>query len=145
MKLLNLNVLTHFPTCLEYRSPVWSSAADSHLKFWDRAVSSVKFLLPNLSIDLWHRHKVSSYVCCIKFTIARRILCAHLCLSLLFFAHNIRKAIAANSIPIPSVRFNTTTQWCWAYNNALWCWAYNDALWCWAYNDALWCWAYNKE
>ena len=31
--------------CLEYWSPVWSSAADSHLRFLDKFVSSVKFLI----------------------------------------------------------------------------------------------------
>ena len=34
--------------CLEYCSPVWSSAADSHLKF-DRSLQACKFLIPNLT------------------------------------------------------------------------------------------------
>lgn len=46
--------------CLEYRSPVWSPTADSHLTLLERFISSAKFLLPNLRIDLWHRHRVSS-------------------------------------------------------------------------------------
>ena len=46
--------------CLEYCSPVWSSAADSHLKLLDRNLQVCKFLIPNLTISLQHRRCISS-------------------------------------------------------------------------------------
>ena len=46
--------------CFEYCSPVWSSAADSHLRLLDRTLNSCKFLIPGLDIDLWHRRSISS-------------------------------------------------------------------------------------
>ena len=46
--------------CLEYCSPVWSSAADSHLKLLDRNLQACKFLIPNLTISLQHCHFISS-------------------------------------------------------------------------------------
>lgn len=47
-------ILPHF----EYCSPVWNSAADCHLKLLDRALNSIKFILPALSLDLHHRRRV---------------------------------------------------------------------------------------
>ena len=38
--------------CLEYFSPVWSSAADSFLKLLDRNLQACKFLILNLTISL---------------------------------------------------------------------------------------------
>ena len=46
--------------CLEYCSPVWSSAADSHLKLLDKNLRCCKFLIPDLNISLPHRCSVSS-------------------------------------------------------------------------------------
>ena len=46
--------------CFEYCSPVWSSAADSHLKLLDRKLQACKFLIPNLTISLQHRRFISS-------------------------------------------------------------------------------------
>ena len=46
--------------CLEYCSPVWSSAADSHLKLLDRNLQAFKFLTPNLTISLQHRRFIGS-------------------------------------------------------------------------------------
>ena len=46
--------------CLEYCSPVWSSAADSHLKLLDKNLRACKFLIPNLTISLQHRRFISS-------------------------------------------------------------------------------------
>ena len=46
--------------CLEYCSPVWSSAADSHLKLLDKNLRCCKFLIPDLNISLPHRRSVSS-------------------------------------------------------------------------------------
>ena len=49
-------ILPHF----EYCSPVWGSAADTHLKLLDRAFNQVKFLLPSLRINLAHRRLIGS-------------------------------------------------------------------------------------
>ena len=46
--------------CFEYCSPVWSSAAVSHLRLLDRNLNACKFLIPDLIIDLWHRRSISS-------------------------------------------------------------------------------------
>ena len=46
---------------LEYFSPVWMSAATSHLSLLDRVVSQVSRLSGgSVSCDLWHRCKVAS-------------------------------------------------------------------------------------
>ena len=46
---------------LEYCSPVWISAATSHLSLLDRVVSQVGRLSGgSVSCDLWHRRKVAS-------------------------------------------------------------------------------------
>ena len=46
---------------LEYCSPVWMSAATSHLSLLDRVVSQVSRLSGgSVSCDLWHRRKVAS-------------------------------------------------------------------------------------
>lgn len=44
----------------EYCSPVWLSAAESNLKLLDRAFGQIRFLLPNLGINLAHRRLVGS-------------------------------------------------------------------------------------
>ena len=46
-------------SCFEYCSPVWFSAADSHLKLLDRNLNACKFLIPDLNTDLWHRRSIS--------------------------------------------------------------------------------------
>ena len=46
--------------CLEYCSPVWSSAADSHLKLLDKNLRACRFFIPNLAISLQHRCFISS-------------------------------------------------------------------------------------
>ena len=46
---------------LEYCSPVWMSAATSHLSLLDRVVGQVRQLSGgSVSCDLWHRRKVPS-------------------------------------------------------------------------------------
>ena len=46
---------------LEYSSPVWMSAATSHLSLLDRVVGQVSRLIGvSVSCDLWHRRKVAS-------------------------------------------------------------------------------------
>ena len=46
--------------CLEYCSPVWSSAANSHLKLHDKNLLACKFLNPNLTISLQYRRAINS-------------------------------------------------------------------------------------
>ena len=46
---------------LEYCSPVWMSAATSHLSLLDRVVSQVgRLSCGSVTCDLWHRRKVAS-------------------------------------------------------------------------------------
>lgn len=49
-------ILPHF----EYCAPVWMSAASCHLKLLDRALNSIRFILPNLSLDLYHRRTIGA-------------------------------------------------------------------------------------
>ena len=49
-------ILPHF----EYCSSVWLSAAESHLRLLDRSFNSVKFLLPDLNLDIGHRRDVGA-------------------------------------------------------------------------------------
>ena len=44
----------------EYCAPVWMSAAESHLRLLNKALNSIRFLLPNLSIDLHHRRLIGA-------------------------------------------------------------------------------------
>ena len=46
--------------CLEYCSPVWTSATDSLLKLLDKNLRACKFLIPNLTVSLQHRRFISS-------------------------------------------------------------------------------------
>ena len=93
--------------CLEYCSPVWSSAAQSHLRLLDRVVSSVRFLLPNLHIDLWHRRKVSS-LCLLHKIYYNSLHPLHSSLpDLEVFLRHTRRAAAANRLSFVSIRFNT--------------------------------------
>lgn len=49
-------ILPHF----EYCAPVWMSAADSHLDLLDRAFSSIRYLLSDLTLSLSHRRTVGA-------------------------------------------------------------------------------------
>lgn len=49
-------ILPHF----EYCSPVWMSAADCHLNLLDRSLNSIRFILPDLPLDLAHRRRVGA-------------------------------------------------------------------------------------
>ena len=55
LKCFNSFILSYF----EYCSPVWTSAAESHLKLLDRNLNGCRFLIPELDIDLWHRRSIS--------------------------------------------------------------------------------------
>ena len=94
--------------CLEYCSPVWSSAADSHLKLLDKSLSAIKFLIPNLRTDLWHRRRISS-LCLLYKIAANEHHPLHASLPDFFIpARNTRYAASRNSRAYASVRFNTT-------------------------------------
>ena len=56
LKCFNSFILPSF----EYCSPVWSSAAESHLKLLDKNLNGCKFLIPDLDTNLGHRRSVSS-------------------------------------------------------------------------------------
>ena len=100
IKLSCLNGLPSFLlSCLEYCSPVWSSAVDFRLRLWDRVVSSVKFLLPNLSIDLWHRCRVSSLCLLHKIYYNNKHPMHSSLPDLAVFACNTRQTAATNNIP----------------------------------------------
>ena len=52
---------------LEFCSPVWCSAADTHLKLLDRAVSGARFLTRSVfECDIAHRRSVSVLCICIR-------------------------------------------------------------------------------
>ena len=53
-------------SCFEYCSPVWFSAADSHLKLFDRNLNACKFLSLDLNADLQHRRSISCLCMLIK-------------------------------------------------------------------------------
>ena len=93
--------------CFEYASPVWCSAADSHLKLLDRALNNIRFFLPNVSVELAERRRLA-------------------CLSMLYkifhdsshplhsglpppFVHvrATRFALALNEFAFSAIRFNT--------------------------------------
>ena len=46
--------------CFEYCSPVWCSGSDSHFRLMDHALGNISFLLPDLSVDLEDRRKITS-------------------------------------------------------------------------------------
>ena len=94
--------------CLEYCSPVWCSAADSYLPLLDRDLNAIRFLIPGLSVDLWHRHCISSL--CMLFKI-----CGNLKHPLYSDLHGLfcptwitRTALNFNDLVFSVVRFNTT-------------------------------------
>ena len=93
--------------CLEYCSPVWLSAADSHLKLLDRNLRAIKFLIPNLGTDLWHRRSISSL--CMLFKIYHNPKHPlHSDLPDLYRPARItRNAMNANSHAFSFVRYNT--------------------------------------
>ena len=53
--------------CFEYCSVIWMSAADSHLRLLERALGSIRFLLPDLIVDLHNRREISGL--CLLFKI----------------------------------------------------------------------------
>ena len=89
--------------CLEYCSPVWSSSADSHLKLLDRVMTSIKFILPDINVDLWHRRKVSSLCLLHKMYYSNKHPLHSSLPPLAAFGCSTRLAAAANSITFSHV------------------------------------------
>ena len=94
--------------CLEYCSPVWSSGADSHLRLLDRVLSSIKFILPNISVDLWHRRQISSLCLLHKIYYNDKHPLHSFLPDLAVFARNTRQAAAANSLTFSRARYRTS-------------------------------------
>ena len=93
--------------CLEYCAPVWSSAADSHLKLLDKNVTSCQFMIPDLEIDLGHRRFVSSL--CMLYKVyhnPRHPLSSEL-IGSFQPARFTRYALRPNSVAFATVRHNT--------------------------------------
>ena len=94
--------------CLEYCSPVWCPAADSYLRLLDRNLNAIRFLIPGLSVDLWHRCSTNSL--CMLF----KICCnpkhpLYSDLPGLFRSAKITSgALSFNNVAFSVVRFNTT-------------------------------------
>ena len=94
--------------CFEYCSPVWSSAADCHLKLLDKNLNAIKFLILDLRINLWHRRSISSL--CMLYKIYHNVEHPmHSILPSLYLPPRItRNAANLNSLAFSFVRFNTT-------------------------------------
>ena len=93
--------------CFEYCSPVWSSAADSHLKLLDRNLNAIKFLIPDLHTNLWHRRSISS-LCMLYKIFHNPEHPMHSDLPNLYRPlRYTRGALNANSLAFSFVRFNT--------------------------------------
>lgn len=94
--------------CFEYCSPVWSSAADSHLNLLDRNLRSIKFLIPDLDINLWHRRSISS-LCMLHKIFHNSDHPLHSDLPGQFYpVRNTRQAVNSNSQAFSITRLNTT-------------------------------------
>ena len=94
--------------CLEYCSPVWSSAADSHIKLLDKNLRSCKFLIPNLAISLQHRHFISS-LCMLHKIFHSPSHLLHSELPNLFRPRRVtRGSLSINSLSFSPMRFHTS-------------------------------------
>ena len=94
--------------CLEYYSPVWSSAADSHLKLLDKNLQACKFLIPNLTISLQHRHFINS-LCMLYKIFHSPSHPLHSELPNLFCPRRVtRGSLSINSLSFSPMRFHTS-------------------------------------
>ena len=93
--------------CFEYCAPVWSSATNSHLNLLDKNIRAIRFLIPDLSINLWHRRAVSSL--CILYKIFHNVNHPlHHELPALYAPRRVtRGALNANSLAFTPIRCNT--------------------------------------
>ena len=94
--------------CLEYCSPVWSSAADSDLKLLDKNLRACKFLIPNLTISLQHRRFISS-LCMLNKIFHNPSHPLHSELPNLFHPRRVtRGSLSINSLSFSPMRFHTS-------------------------------------
>ena len=94
--------------CFEYCAPVWSSAANSHLNLLDRNLRAIKFLIPDLNVDLWHRRAISS-LCILYKIIHNADHPLHQDLPNFYAPQRVtRIALNSNSRAFTPMRFNTT-------------------------------------
>ena len=94
--------------CLEYCSPVWSSAADSHLKLLDKNLRACEFLFPNLTISLQHRCFISS-LCMLYKIFHNPSHPLHSELPNLFRPRRVtRGSLSINSLSFSPMRFHTS-------------------------------------
>ena len=94
--------------CLEYCSPVWSSAADSHLKLLDKNLRACKFLIPNLKISLQHGCFISS-LCMLYKVFHNTSHSLHSELPDLFRTRRVtRGSLSINSLSFSPMRFHTS-------------------------------------
>ena len=94
--------------CLEYCSPVCSSAADSHLKLLDRNLRACKFLIPNLTISLQHR-RFNSSLCMLYKIFHNPSHPVHYELPNLFRPRRVmRGSLSINSLSCSPMRFHTS-------------------------------------
>ena len=93
--------------CFEYCAPVWSSATNSHLNLLDKNLRAIKFLIPDLSINLWHRRAVSS-LCILHKIFHNENHPLHRELPALYAPRRVtRGALSVNSRAFAPFRFNT--------------------------------------
>ena len=93
--------------CVEYCSPVWCSAADSHLGLLDRNLNAIRFLIHGLSVDLRHQHSISSL--CMLFKIFHTPKHLYSDLRGLFCPFRIIKGVLSfNNLAFSHGRLNTT-------------------------------------
>ena len=96
------------PPCLEYCSPVWLSAADSHLKLIDKNLRACKFLIPNLTISLQHRCFIGS-LCMLYKIFHNPSHPLHSELPNLFRPRRVtRGSLSINSLSFSPMRFHTS-------------------------------------
>ena len=94
--------------CLEYCSPVWSSADDSHHKLLDRNLQACKFLIPNLTISLQH-HRFISSMCMLYQIFHNPSYPLHSELPNLFHPRRVtRGSLSINSLSSSLMRFHTS-------------------------------------
>ena len=93
---------------MEYCFPVWSSAADNHLKLLNKNLRACKFLIPNLTFSLQHHHFISSL--CIFYKIFHNPSHPlHFELPNLFHPRRVaRGSLSINSLSFSPMRFHTS-------------------------------------
>ena len=91
----------------EYCAPVWSSAAVCHLRLFDRVFGMIRFLLPDININLDHRRSVGSLSLFFKI-VQNQSHPLHSRLPLLFNPiRNTRRTVNLNTLSFTPIRCST--------------------------------------